>query len=185
MATSSTETRVVFASGFEGLFSKDFRKRLTPALIAELKALGVNIEKPFNPAYTVETWASVINACSRHIYPELSLPDASWKLGRDTVDGFAHTMIGKALFTMMKLIGPARSLERSMRSYASTNNYTKVTLQRTGPTSYDFGLNEKHTLPQYDMGVVEWLLQMCGAKNVSVTLTTHDAEGFMAQLTWE
>lgn len=182
---SSTETRVVFASGFDGLFSKEFRKRVTPALVSELKSLGVNIEKPFNPAYTVETWAAVINACSRHLYPELSLPDASWQLGRDTVDGFAHTLIGKAIFGMMKIIGPARSLERSMRSYASTNNYTKVELNRTGPTSYDFTLNEKHTLPQYDMGALEWMLQMCGAKNVTVTLVKQDPEGFIFHLAWE
>lgn len=182
---SSDQPRVVFASGFDGLFSKDLRARVTPALDAQLKALGVNLEKPFNPGYTIETWAAVIDACAQHIYPELSRPDAFWQLGRDTVDGFAHTLIGKALFAMMKLIGPARSLERSTRSYASTNNYTKVALNRTGPTTYDFSLNEKHTLPQYDMGVVEALLQMCGAKNVAITLAKHDAEGFTMHVQWE
>jgi uncharacterized protein (TIGR02265 family) len=180
-----SETRVVFASGFEGLFSKEFRARVTPAFDAELKKLGVNLDRPFNPAYAIETWAAVIDAGARHVYPELQRPEAFWQLGRDTIDGFAHTLIGKALFAMMKLLGPARSLERAARSYASTNNYTKVGLNRLGHTSYDFHLNEKHTLPQFDMGAMEALLQLCGARNVRIALLGHDAEGFTMKLDWD
>jgi uncharacterized protein (TIGR02265 family) len=180
-----SEQRVVFGSGFDGLFSKEFRARVTPAFDAELKKLGVNLEKPFNPAYDIVTWAAVIDSAARHVYPELSRPDAFWQLGRDTVDGFAHTLIGKALFGMMKLIGPARSLMRAARSYAATNNYTKVDLNRTGDASFTFGLNEKHTLPQFDMGAIEALLQLSGAKNVRVTLLNQNPEGFTMNLEWD
>ena len=56
------------------------------------------------------------------------------------------------------------SVERAAR--ASANNYTKVGLKRPGPTSFEFTLNEKHTLPEYDMGVLENL----GARRPQVTL---------------
>ena len=77
-----------------------------------------------------------------------------------------------------------RSVERAARTYASTNNYTKVTLNRVGPTSFDFHLNEKHTLPEYDMGVVEGVLEHVGAKTPVVTLSSQDPEGFTLRLEW-
>jgi uncharacterized protein (TIGR02265 family) len=175
---------VVFGSGFEGLFSQGFRQRVTPALTAELKALGVDLDRPFDAAYPIETWAKTLEVCARHVYPELSWPDASWRLGRDTVDGFGHTLIGKAVYGVMKLIGPARSVERAARSYASTNNYTKVTLNRTSQTSYDFHINEQHSLPEFDMGALEGLLTFAGAKDPKVTLIRQDAEGYLFHLAW-
>lgn len=180
----TTETRVVFGSGFESLFSPDFRARVTPALESELRGAGVRLDKPFHPAYPIETWATTLELMARHLYADLEQPEAYRQLGRATIDGFEHTFLGKAAFPMMRLIGVARSVERAARSYASTNNYTKVQLTRLSATSYDFHLNEKHTLPQYDMGVVERMLELLKAKNASVTLQSRDAEGFVMRLAW-
>ncbi len=180
----TTETRVVFGSGFEALFSADFRARVTPELDAALRGIGVRLDKPFNPGYPIETWAQTLTLMSKHLYSELSLAEASRQLGRATVDGFEHTFLGKASFPLMRLIGVARSIERAARSYASTNNYTKVVLTRLSQTSFDFYLNEKHTLPQYDMGVVERMLELLKAKEPTVVLQSQDAEGFVMRLAW-
>ena len=180
----AVETRVVFGSGFEALFSKDFRNRVSPQLEKELSALGVRLDRAFNPAYPVEVWASVLSLCARHLYREDSLPEAYRKLGRSTVVGFGETFMGKALFPLQRLIGPVRALDRAARSYASTNNYTKVVLTQMGPTSFDFYLNEKHTLPEYDMGVIEEMLTHLRVPSPRVTLKTQDADGFTMRLEW-
>lgn len=180
----TTETRVVFGSGFDSLFSPEFRARVTPQLDTALRALGLRLDKPFNPAYPIETWAGTLELMAKHLYGELPTGDAYRQLGRSTIDGFEHTFLGKASFPLMRLIGIARSVERATRSYASTNNYTKVTLTRLSPTSFDFYLNEKHTLPDYDMGVIERVLELLKAKDAKVTLQSRDAEGFVMRLSW-
>lgn len=177
--------RIVFASGFEGLFSKDLRAQVTPAIDAELRKLGVVIDRPFLPGYPVEKWAEVVELLARTLHAGESREAAYWKLGRSTVSGFGETLIGKAAFAFMKLVGPVRSVERAARNYANTNNYTVVGLNRTGPTSFDFHLNEKHTLPEFDMGVVEAILEHVGAKQPVVTLVDKDAEGFTMHLEWQ
>lgn len=179
------ELRVVFNSGFDALFSKEIRGKVTPAIDEELKALGVRLDKPFQPAYPVETWASTLDLLGRHLYPEDSTPDAYWKLGRSTIVGFGETLAGRALFPLLRLIGPVRALDRASRNYAATNNYTKVVLTRVGPTSFDFYLNEKHTLPQYDMGVVEAMLSHLHVVSPQVTLKARDAEGFTMAIHWD
>lgn len=179
-----SESRVVFGSGFDSLFSPDMRRRVTPQVDAALRAIGVRLDKPFNPGYPVETWAQTLELLSKHLYGELPRPEAYRQLGRVTIDGFEHTFLGKAAFPLMRLIGVARSVERASRSYASTNSYTKVQLTRLSPTSFDFHLNEKHTPPQYDMGVVERMLEVLKAKDPKVVLQSQDAEGFVMRLSW-
>ncbi len=178
------ETRVVFNSGFDSLFAKDLRAKVTPVMAEELKAAGVRLDKPFLPAYPIETWAASLAICAKHLYPEESTPEAYRKLGRSTIVGFCDTLAGKALFPLLRLIGPVRALDRAARNYAATNNYTKVTLTRVGPTTFDFYLNEKHTLPQYDMGVLEEALTQLHVKAPQVTLRTQDPEGFTMRLEW-
>ena len=178
------ESRVVFNSGFESLFSKEIRAKVTPAMDGELKAAGVRLDKPFLPAYPIDIWAAAVASCAKHVYPEDSAPDAYRKLGRSTIVGFCETLAGRALFPLLRLIGPVRALDRAARNYAATNNYTKVTLTRVGPTSFDFYLNEKHTLPEYDMGVLEEALKQLHVKSPLVTLRSQDTEGFTMRLEW-
>lgn len=178
------EQRVVFNSGFDSLFSKDIRAKVTPAMADELTAAGVRLDKAFPPGYPIETWATAVAICAKHLYPEDSAPDAYKKLGRSTIVGFCDTLAGKALFPLLRLIGPVRALDRAARNYAATNNYTKVTLTRVGPTSFDFYLNEKHTLPEYDMGVLEEALTQLHVKAPLVTLREQDTEGFTMRLEW-
>jgi uncharacterized protein (TIGR02265 family) len=180
----AVETRVVFGSGFEALFSKDFRTKVTPQLEKELSAVGVRLDRPFNPAYSVEVWSSVLSLCAKHLYADDSLPEAYRKLGRSTVVGFGETFMGKALFPLLRLIGPVRALDRAARSYASTNNYTKVVLTQISPTCFDFYLNEKHTLPEYDMGVIEEMLTHLHVPSPRVNLQAQDTEGFTMRLEW-
>ena len=178
------ESRVVFNSGFESLFSKEIRAKVTPAMDGELKAGGVNLSKPFLPAYPIDIWAAAVANCAKHVYPEDSTPDAYRKLGKSTIVGFCETLAGRALFPLLRLIGPVRALDRAARNYAATNNYTKVTLTRVAPTSFDFYLNEKHTLPEYDMGVLEEALKQLHVKSPQVTLRSQDIEGFTMRLEW-
>lgn len=179
-----SEPRVVFSAGFDSLFSKEVRARVTPALEAELLALGVNLKKPFQAGYPVEVWAGTVKACAKHLFPEARGNHGFFELGRLTMRGFRETLIGAAIFGVMRLIGPARTLERSARTYASASNYTKVTLNRLSDNAYEMGLNEAHTPPEYDMGVIDQALELLGVRP-SVKLISANPDGFLMHVSWE
>lgn len=177
--------QVVFASSFEGLFSKDLRALVTPTLDAELRKRGLALDKPFQPAYPVAKWAEVLEVLARHLHAADAREAAYWKLGRATVHGYSQTLLGRAAVAMMKLIGPVRTLERATRSFANTNNYTVATLTRVGPTEFDLHLNATATPPQFDMGVVEAILEQVGVQELQVSLVGQDPAGFTMHLTWK
>lgn len=178
------EPRVMFATAFESLFSKKIRSQLTPAVTEHLRGLGVDLGRPFQAGYPVETFAAALYAVSDALYPARPRPEALYELGHAFAEGFAETLLGKAAFGLMKLMGPVRSLERAVRTYSTANNYTQVQLTRLGPTAFDFHLNEQHILPQYDMGIITGVLERVGAPGVHVTLQSADAEGFTLHIEW-
>jgi len=180
-----SEQRVIFSQGFEGLFCREVKDKLTPDIKAELKEAGVDLDKPYLPAYPIEIWVKVLDVLAKRLYPDETAEAANWKLGRITTTGFGETFLGKAAFGFLKLVGPVRAVERAARSYANTNNYTKVDLKRLGPTSFEFKLNEKHSNPAYDMGVVEAMLEYVGAKQLQVSLVARDEESFTMKLDWQ
>ncbi len=177
--------RLVFSQGFESLFHPEFCKGVTPAMKEEFKAIGLDIDRKLLPGYPVETWAKTLEICAKHLYPSLPYEDAALELGRGAIDGFMHTIGGKAAFFAMRLIGVARSIERAARTYAVTSNYQQVKLTRLSATSFDFYLNENVAPPEFDMGIVGRTLEELGAKNSTVTLVSRDAEGFTMRLTWD
>ena len=175
---------LVFASSFEGLFHAELRKRITPALALALRNEGVVLDKPFLPAYPVAVWARALALCVEHLFPEDAPELAYRKLGRSTIEGYGQTLIGRAAMALMKVLGPARSLERATRTFASANNYTRVRLDRLGQTAFDLHINATKTPPEFDLGVVETVLLSVGAQDLSVTLQSQDATGFTMRLTW-
>ncbi|MFO0601432.1 MAG: DUF2378 family protein [Myxococcaceae bacterium] len=178
------QPRVVFGAAFDSLFSKEVRARLTPALRDELKKLNIDLERRFNPGYPVETWAATVGACAKHLFPDARGNESWFELGRLTMRGFGETVLGRAAFGLMKLIGPARTLERSARTYASVSNYTVVTLKRLDQTVYTMHLTELHTPPEYDMGVVDQALELLGVLP-EVKLEATDPTGFTLRVSWQ
>lgn len=178
-----SEPRVVFGTSFESLFTPELRAKLTPAFEADLRALGIDVHKGFNPAYPVEQWVKVCEVCLRHAWAGRP-PDEAWfELGRGIIRGFQNTLVGAAAFKLLRLIGPARALERSTRVYASSSNYMKIELSKRGTNSYTARMNELHTPPQLDMGIFHESLVALGAKP-TLTVVEKDATGFTLGLDW-
>jgi uncharacterized protein (TIGR02265 family) len=169
-----SEAPVVFSSGYESL-RRLLGDRLDADFTAKLKAQGVDLSA-LNPAYPYETWVQSLELTMAKLWPGVPRAEATYNLGREMFDSFGHTLLGKALLQMLRVLGPNRGLQRMTRNLRTSNNYSDTKLTQKGPTAWELWINLV-AFPHYYRGLVECGLQHSGAKNVQVEILTHTPNG--------
>jgi uncharacterized protein (TIGR02265 family) len=165
------EAHVVYQSVFEGLLHRAVGSRMTPALKAKLKALGVDLDADLKAVYPKEIWQGVVEACCSELYPRMDKAEALFKLGTEMVDGYSATLFGKAQMQMAKLLGSRRSIERAGQSFRAGNNFTELRMTAKGPTEYELWMNEVSQSGPFVRGSLVALLKVTGAKDIVVDVT--------------
>src|SRR4051812_37387064 len=116
------QEKLVFDQTREGLFVRGLEGRITPSLRLHLREVGVDLERKLLPAYPFETWCSCVRLAARELYAGAPEEQAYLALGERMVDGYRSTMMGRALFSVLQLLGPQRVLSRVQQSFRSGNN---------------------------------------------------------------
>lgn len=177
---------VVFATAFEGLFERGVGPRLNERAKEQLFGIGVDVSKPFLPAYTVEQWVEAIRIASECLYPELPKDEAEFQLGRDFVAGVKHTVIGRAMFAYGVAVGPRRTMERMSSNFRYCNNYIESELIEDDRGMVLETRIAKELLPkfqgrpipscEYMRGVLHAVLELGGMKDVYVERLAEEPE---------
>jgi uncharacterized protein (TIGR02265 family) len=176
---------LVFSQAFEGLVVRGLSGSVSPELKAQLRAVGVDLDKPLLPAYPRETWARCIALCGQATYPGEPREGAWLKLGERMIDGYQETFIGRAMFGTLKLLGPRRMLARTQRTFRSANNYTEVRLTDVSPTQVDMWINEvDDVLRHFTLGLVLAGMRAAGASGVQGSILSTDAQGVTFRTSW-
>lgn len=179
-----SEPRLVFAHTFEGLYEKALKERFTVDLRAQLKALGVDFDRKLDPAYPAEVWAKALELTARAVYPSLSLEDACDRLGWEMLHGFFDTTVGVLMRGIVKVFGPARTLERAGRTLRTGNNYTEVETKHLGGNKYELVFNEPAVTRDAMRGCVRAGVELAGAKDVRITTTPLDERSVRFTVEW-
>lgn len=181
---AAPDPRLIFSHTLEGLFIKALKDRFTPALRAEVKALGVDFDRPLEPAYPYDVWARVLEATARAIYPQLSLEQGCERLGWELMHGFFDTSIGALMRGAVKMFGPTRTLLRAGRTLRTGNNYTEVTTTHLGGNRYELVFNEGPLTRDAMQGCVRAGLELAGAKGVRIVSTPLSADSVKLTIDW-
>lgn len=175
--------RLIFAQTFEGL-REALGSRLTPATLAAVKALGVDFSAPFRPAYPKDTFVAVVERLAQDLYPSLGLEAGVAAIGRAFMEGYGHTMVGRAMLAMLRLIGPRRSLERLSRNFRTANNYSETRLKALGDRDFELWCNEVAS-PGWYFGIISRGLELAGAHDVKVVIVDRpDDSGATFRIRW-
>ena len=149
---------------------------LAPEHVPGLTALGVDPSRPLLPAYPVETYTALIDFITGQLWPGLSRDEAGYELGRAFMRSYRETLMGKAVFSVTKVLGPHRTLERMSRNFRSANNYTETRLRKVVPSTYELWFNYA-LRTAYFRGLLSEGLERAGAKGLSVTLAASGPNG--------
>lgn len=181
---SAVANRLIFEHSVEGLFKRGLGGRVTPALKAQLREAGVDLDKPLLPAYPWDTWVRAVGVAAKGLHPG-EPPEVAWRLmGERMVEGYRETALGGAMFGMLKLLGPKRMLWRTRQNFRSGNNYTEARLTEVSPREADLWMNEQGSLRYLTQGAVLAGMRGAGAPDVRVEVREYDAEGVTYRVSW-
>jgi uncharacterized protein (TIGR02265 family) len=164
---------------------RTLERPIPPAQIAPLDALGIDLSKPLLPAYSVETYAQLIDFIIQQRFPQLPPEEANFELGRAFIQAYTQTLLGRALKGLMRTLGPRRALDRTSRNFRTANNFTDTRLHPLGPTQYELWFNFA-LRPGYYRGVVYATLELSGAKQPEVKPhASQELDGVTFLVSWQ
>lgn len=146
--------KLVFDSSVEALV-KVARGKLSPAAAAKVVALGIPLEGKLQPAYPAEAWSQCVKIICTDLYPKAEPVEAQRQLAHRTVEQFAASFVGKALFSLTRLIGRERTLQRMTQNFRTGANFMQTRLDVLGPGHYELWINDVSGVPGFFMGLVE------------------------------
>ncbi|HLT31070.1 MAG TPA: DUF2378 family protein [Myxococcaceae bacterium] len=179
------ERHLEFQQVIEGLFLVALGSRRTARLDARLKEAGLDLSLPLEPAYPSMRYVGWLKITAEELFPELDEAQGLRQLGAEMMGGYTNTLIGRAIFGVMRVIGIRRAFDRITRSFRSGDNYTEAQAEFVGPTEALVRFNEVHGVPTYIEGALEKALRMLGADDGRVVLESCP-EGYEAvfRATW-
>jgi uncharacterized protein (TIGR02265 family) len=181
-AAMPTSERVVFSHTVDSLLER-CASGLTDAQWAPLGALGVARTHRL-PAYEFELWCKIIEYIAHATYPDLPIGDAEYAIGREFVERYAETFVGRALFAMLRLIGAVRTIDRLSRSFRTGTNFTTIDIREQTETSCLLDFNIVEPRARLTQGILARGLEVAGIKGVVVTLESLQGERAVYRLAW-
>ena len=175
--------KLVFDAAMEGLI-QCVRSELSPRCTARLLAFGFDTRAKVKPAYPAELWAGVVKILGEEIYPGTEPVETHRRLAIRTLDVFAHSMIGAAMFAVVGLLGPDRTVRRMTRNFRSSTNFIETTCTEVAPHTYDIAFNDVSGVPGFYLGLLEAGFLRTGAKSLSVKVHSALELGAVYRASW-
>ncbi|HLM43450.1 MAG TPA: DUF2378 family protein, partial [Myxococcaceae bacterium] len=104
---------LIFEQTIEALFVRALGGRLTPDCKARLREAGLDVDQKIKPAYSLKSWMTFIRIAAEELYPGMPLEESTFKLGEAYIEGFRETMLGRAVLSLLRVLGPRRALNRA------------------------------------------------------------------------
>lgn len=175
--------KLVHAHTVEGLYWRALAGKVPSALKEELKPLGLDLDgKPRD----VEQgqWAQMLAVTVKHLYPHLSADDGYYRLGEAVVQGYENTIMGKALFAVMRMLGPHRVIKRSTANLQSANTFSQATVKQLEPNHYEVWTNECNGNANYLRALMFGALQRSGAEDLKIEVLGFDGHAATFDIRW-
>ncbi|XXF78702.1 TIGR02265 family protein [Myxococcaceae bacterium GXIMD 01537] len=178
------EQRVVFASVVEGLLRHGLQGRVSPRLRERLRQAGLDLDRPLLPAYPVPMWAHCLGIIAEEAYPGMPAEEAFRRLAEQHVEGYGNTLFGRAVYRVMRLLGPRRMVLRLPQTLRGTDNYTEADLVEVGPACFEMRVNSVMEWPGYAESLFEAFLRMAGAEDPRVAKVGEVGGSTTYRLSW-
>lgn len=145
---------VIYRHSVESFVERVLQRRglLSPDFIRELKALGVDVEKPTE--VDLATWARLVRATAAKLSPSKDIDAALEDVGLETIAGYLESLVGRSLFVLLRLFGPRRALLRMQENYHSADSITRIDARALSPTSVELVFNTTGGTPTYVRGLM-------------------------------
>ena len=160
------------------------KPRATPLWHKRIRAAGLDLEKPLATAYTREQWREFIFISAEELF-EGAMESRLEQLGLAFIDEYAKTFLGRAVATVLSVIGPKRAILRMTKSLRSGNNYSETSATFTHAGRAEFWLNDTLGAPTYICGALTAVLRLTGTPSVRIRTISTDGKAATFEIEWD
>ncbi len=175
---------LVFNNSIEGLLNS-VRERLTPSMKEQLRGLGLDVDKKLDPGYPADRWAQFVKYLAAALYPGTEEGEALRQIGRRTVDAYTQGLVGSALFTMLRLVGPDRTVGRMTKNLRTGSNYMETRSKQLAPHRYEIWINDVSGAPGFYVGLLESGMEHSGARDCRGKVTVLNGGECTFEIEWK
>lgn len=177
------EEKVVYRTGIESTIDSA-SGRLTPRILERLKA-----EAGYDPAvkrdrYPMRTLDQMVHVLAAELFPAKSPEEAVFELGFLAIGRYHDSLLGKALFPAIRLLGPMRFLKRLPLLFRAVNNYAEVKVDVEGKTVFVMEHNEVGTAPHYFRELMQAAVSVVGLNEPRCELLSYDGHMGRYRVSW-
>ncbi|MFP2910485.1 DUF2378 family protein [Pyxidicoccus sp. 3LFB2] len=176
--------RIVFEHTVEALFLRGLGERVTPQLKSRLREEGLDLDRKLLPGYPQELFTRLLQLSAQALYPRAPEEEGLCHLGERLIEGYQETLVGSALFGVLRLLGPRRMLERTQKNFRSGNSYTEARTTLVGEREVELWMNEPNASRYFTRGTVLAGMRASGAKEPRIEVLRFDTEGTTFRVTW-
>jgi uncharacterized protein (TIGR02265 family) len=177
------DDRLIYASVFEGLFIRSLKKQLLPGTKAKLQAAGLELDLALLPAYPTQLWTDCVRIVAADLHPTVSLDEAIRLTGEVSLEGYAQTMMGQALFGILRVIGTRRGLLRMARNMSSGSNFIQASGTQLSESDFRIEVNDCGDMPTFYVGVFRRACELTGTQ-VKVDIEKTEGRGVSYRVHW-
>jgi uncharacterized protein (TIGR02265 family) len=96
---------------FEGLYVNALRVPAEGSFADDLRAVGIELRE-LRSVYATDVWRDGLDVAWRHCYPHLSRYEGWRRLGRDFINGYLQTVVGRFIASVLPLLTAERFVDR-------------------------------------------------------------------------
>ncbi|RKH73601.1 DUF2378 family protein [Corallococcus aberystwythensis] len=175
--------KVVFGHTVEGLLVA-LDGHLEGPLRGRLKEVGLDLDRKLEPAYPKDQWHQMLIIAAEALFPTLSVAQAHWHLGQRFITAYFAGRMGRALQGVLKLLGPARTLERTTRNLAYGSNFLQVDVERLGATDYRLKVSEGGRHPEFIGALCHFGTLTTGVKGLTTVVEAREEPSATYRMRW-
>lgn len=161
---------LVFAHSVEALFITAMGSKIDADCRARLKQQGLDLDRKLLPAYEYAMVDRCIDLVTASAFPGKTEAEGAWLMGEAQVVGYQETFVGRALFGVLRLLGPKRILHRLTHSWRSGNNFIETRVTELAPTRFELWVNQVGTHPEFSQAVISTAMRLAGHGQVQVEI---------------
>ena len=173
--------RVVFGQSVEALV-RTCGDHTPPEIVAAFKECGIDLAK-LQVAYPLASYVKAVERLRQLRFPNLPDPEAYYRIGRGFIDRYSTTLVGRALLAMLPVLGTKRVMGRLTQNFRSATNYVTAEATEAGPTHYRVRIHPIYH-PDYYRGILTAGLEVSGARNLAVRLSSFADHAAIFDVTW-
>src|SRR5262245_24743804 len=145
----SEQEDIIFDVTVEALFRRALDTRMTDRLREQLRDAGIDLAVRLKATYPRVTFYRGVVLAIEELFPGVPRDHALIQLGGIFFDGYVRTWVGRAAISVMRVLGPRRTMGRMTQNFRSTNNYMQTRMMEVTPSHVELWLSQHSGVPTY------------------------------------